>query len=184
MKFFLYLLGSGILLVILTAGYFWYTIFSKAGYKVEKDKVLYFESEPGGLSLISKEVVGADPMSFKVLKESREKLYATDKEHVFYHGRILEGAEPTSFHITKPLKNAKISNPDICLEKNAAWIEGARLDVHVESFQNLGGLYSRDKNNIYHMRKILEVADIHTFEFLMYDYAKDEKHVYLNGRIL
>ncbi len=184
MKLVLYILGGAILLAIITAGYFWYAIFSKVGYKIEKDKVVYIEVRPGGLALVTRDVVGADFTTFKVIKESREGLYAADQNHVFYHGRIVEGADPESFRITRPLKDAKISYPDTFIDKSAVWIEGGRLNAHVDSFQNLGGLYSRDKDNIYHQRKNLEGADIHTFEYLLYDFARDRNHVYLNGRIL
>ena len=44
--------------------------------------------------------------------------------------------------------------------------------------------YAKDDKNIYYMGKIIEGADVNTFETISYEYAKDSKNVYYDGKII
>ncbi len=85
-------------------------------------------------------IIGADYKTFSVFKNS-EEMYAADKSHVFYHSKIVNGADIASFQ-TINSKFAKDKNHVYYLEKPL-------LNINPDTFIYKEGMYGEtiDKEN-------------------------------------
>ncbi|MDC0008168.1 DKNYY domain-containing protein [bacterium] len=94
----------------------------------------------------------ADPESFKLLEKNQ---FATDKDHVYYYGLKMKGADPKTFVIV----NDHYSSDANHIFHNHFQIEGADL----ESFEILrNDRYAKDKNHFYDGALQLDPSDTET----------------------
>jgi len=55
---------------------------------------------------------------------------------------------------------------------------------HVKTLEVLSPLYSKDKNNVYYVCKVIKDADPTTFQILSGAYTKDKNNIFVNGKRL
>ncbi len=156
----------------------------------------------------STQLVGVDVETFKIYKGQTR--YSEDAERVYHMGELLDGYVPgkmefsigcnfvknTSYiHktseiiiiIPEPIKideetfeiieNCFIKNANYIITPKTKIIEG----VDIATFTPLGGLYSKDKNNVWHDDKIIENADVETFTVRGSGYGAKDKNTCYRG---
>jgi hypothetical protein len=141
------------------------------GYKVEGDKVYYVEyNEARGRV---KRNIRADAQTLEVFDISN---FAKDKDHVYYQGRRIHGADPATF---QPLSDL------IGKDKNYGYYcDSLLVGSHGPSFKNIDDYFTRDKNNVYCMYESIESCNPESFVTLDIDkglWAKDECAYYCRG---
>ena len=145
------------------------------------------------------EVKGADAKTFQVM--TNEGDYAVDKNHVYYLGEVLKGADPTTFKVGKngkaydgkdyfiygkpyhvaDYKTFRMGKGNWDMDCKYAYYVGE--DVQEEgakrlrisdwkSFKGLNELYAKDNKQVYFQDKVVQGADAATF----FTY-KDNKHM-------
>jgi hypothetical protein len=140
---------------------------------------------------------GADPSTFKVLNDD----YAADVHHVWFHGNMIEGAEPATFvlpdsHIldlSDVLSDVHVDDLADAIAHDAHDYYMGDQPLHVA---NMGGFRRIDRNwavdslQVYYRgtylayKKAVPVGDYRTFKVLNEIYAVDAKCVYYEDRIL
>lgn len=58
---------------------------------------------------------------------------------------------------------------------------GRKIHCHVDSFENIGGAYSRDENHVSYAGWLKKIIDVRTFTVLGGAYGVDSKYVYYEG---
>lgn len=126
----------------------------------------------------------ADPRTFQAIKQH----FAKDANNVFYGTERL-GADPKSFqfidmYYAKDINNIFYFSP-VNNKKQNTKIEGADSKTF-QVFEEFGPPYeySKDKKHVYKQGKILPNADAETFEFINAFYMKDKNHIYYEGNLL
>ena len=98
----------------------------------------------------------ADSESFKLLEKNQ---FATDKDHVYYYGLKMKGADPKTFVIV----NDHYSRDANHIFHNSHQIKGADL----KSFEILGNdRYAKDKNHFYDCERQLDPSDTETLALI------------------
>lgn len=140
-----------------------------------------------------REIKDADAESFALI--SLDGLYAKDKNHAYYLGVPIVGADPDSFEVHMPpfsqdKERAFIGATPIPEIDRASWRplrKGSAGDpwhrennnfhpLRPESMFSTG--WSRDKNTFYYGTDAITKIDVATFQVLSDYYAKDQHHVY------
>ena len=174
----------------------------------------------------SKKLDGADPVSFAAHMPRNYiqsgfgpdnvewEGMASDKKHVYSHGKTVVGADASTFeyvrtisgrstryakdalhvysqlsvdgeYVTEQLKNSDA--PTFALLNNTKNTEEGYMEGGMQ-YSGTGVQYAKDKNNVYYIGKILEGADSETFVTPVPDgnnfTGKDKNHVYSGGKIL
>ncbi|MEI6891851.1 MAG: DKNYY domain-containing protein [Pontiella sp.] len=137
------------------------------------------------------EIKGADPETFKIFKSTEPGMngfYSTDKNNVYWMGKKLKGANPSTFsHVSRSYYK----------DKNSVYhFDKKRKDIDAKTFQEIifKGIttdYYKDKNKVFIGEQLFNEivgADPNTFEVLRsFDaqerkggivFSKDKKHVY------
>jgi hypothetical protein len=174
---------------------------SKSGYHISNAKVFYF----GGLSSgPAKELIGADPKSFKNLDEQGfpEGSYGKDKQHVYFEGKLVGKANASSFvrlrkyfsrdqdHVFY-LNQVLSDDPDhfefiddnVHKDRRHVYWSDKIISDDPASFQLVGqseGLsYYKDQLGILANDTRIPNADIESFKPLAHGYSMDKYKVYL-----
>lgn len=134
----------------------------------------FFSKDRNNVYFGRKPVSSIDITTFEVLGA----YYGKDKEHVYYEGDVIAGADPKSFSVFAESKQYGKDNKNVYYQK-----EIFQEVVDVESFVLIDVLAfaAKDKYKVYSLlypKKILEEADPETFKFINYTYAKDKTNVY------
>lgn len=119
----------------------------------------YF-SKGEAVYLDGRKIKEADAATFEVL--TLDEYYAKDQTHVFFHGKVVAGADPKTFTAV---------NPPI-----------DDLEEEVPSDQT--PVYWKDAYHVYYREKIVEGADVNSFIHFAGLYAKDISHVYYQDYVL
>ncbi|MCF2506311.1 DKNYY domain-containing protein [Dyadobacter sp. CY107] len=176
------------------------------GYYVRKNKVYYC----GSLASPTFDLVaGADVRSFQTLQNNFSKLpsirqYAIDEKFVYYKGKTIPGADPSSFvvlgyawgkdcnHIYTAYKIVS-NDPDHFvkidrhLSKDSKCIYYADRVIsydapHFQLLAKVDGLtYFKDRHSIFVNGIRVKEPDVRSFEPLRHGYSRDGDHVYLMG---
>ncbi|MCK4635671.1 MAG: DKNYY domain-containing protein, partial [Candidatus Moranbacteria bacterium] len=162
--------------------------------KVDQDKKIDLG---GGYSKDDKYIfyhshfLNADFTSFEVI-DSQYHHYAKDKDHVYYTGKIIDGADQDSFEVL---------NYNYSRDKKHIYFYGQILDknFHSSTFKVFNYSYIEDKNGIYFYNsmnldekfKKVEEVDTETFEVIIGEYddfglgnerfARDRNNIYYIG---
>lgn len=176
------------------------------GYHIRRNKVYYCASlERPTLNLVA----GAEVKSFRILQNTFSKLpsirqYAIDEQFVYYKGKVIAGADPSSFKVLgysmgrdcnyvytayKPISNDPdhFIKIDRHLAKDSVCIYYAdrivsRSASHFQLIGKVDGFtYFRDQHKIFVNGVRFDGLDVNSFEPLRHGYAKDSLHIYLMG---
>lgn len=148
----------------------------------EKGGRMYYSYWPNEAERIETEIVGYDGNSFKVLRGvfSMDALlgfdnpFAKDRNHVYYRGKIMEGADPATF---KP-KNIFYST-----DQNSIFYEHRFLShASPASLRILKNYYALDSDSVYWRGLAIAGANPEAFKALGKSYARDDRRGYLDGR--
>lgn len=148
---------------------------------VKRDGKVYHRDWDGGGSYTrsEREVVGADPKSFRVLKSPSvfaKGLYAVDKNHAYRRHRVIAGADVKTF---RPLdEHYSVDNERIFRE------DSLFSTADPQTFRVLADEYALDSDNVYFQGVVLPGADSETFTTLGHYHAKDKNAVYASDRVL
>jgi hypothetical protein len=124
--------------------------------------------------------------------------YSKDKNHVYYEGDIIEGADPNSFFMlqeseinSQNFNNLKFSQT-YSADKNSVYFKNKKIkNADKNSFKIIKRIkkgtpedfftldYSRDKNNFYQSGEIITGIDIDSFKVLDNGYSKDKYSIFL-----
>ena len=140
---------------------------SCAKYEKRGDKMyyLYWPKENGKI-----EVIGADLPSFKAL---RGRVYAKDKNRVYYRGLVIRGADVNTF---KPLSDLySVDHSRIYFEEHLL------STTNPKTFKSLKDKYALDEERVYYNGDTLKEADPATFGTIGHYFAKDAYRVYNQG---
>ena len=175
-------------------------IIMKYGYSKDKN----FAYKEGKMILNAK---GSD---FFEIKEILGRVYHKDKNHVYFNGIEIEGADPKTFLVinheySKDKKNAYYNGKsvgerdyetfillgDYTKDKNYIYFKNEEIKgIDKDSFKIIDNPYSKDKNYVYYKTKKVVDADIKSFiiiedsKYYDNDYYKDKEHVFFRGKLL
>jgi hypothetical protein len=143
-------------------------------YKKKHGKMYYSYWASAG-NQVEYEVEGADLKSFKVLESLPVKIYAADKNHVYWRGRVIENADGATF---RPL------NREYSVDGKHIF-NGAKVlsTSDPQTFRILEDEYVLDCDSVYFQGKVISGADSKTFTTIGHYYGKDKNAVYNSGRI-
>ncbi len=139
--------------------------------EIGEDKVLW----------AGQELQGADAKSFRQLDHN----YFADKNHVYFVGSIVEGADPATFTLWDYF----------CVDKYAVYKRNKKVEkADPRSYKWLDPLYAIDNHHVFFHDKVIEGADPHTFTRIYTPgeeqvsanniYNKDMNHVYYHDQLL
>lgn len=138
----------------------------------------------------SKEVIGADTLTFIINKQSR--YYAQDKNHVYYNGEILDGADPRSFVFLGGLEHYRLRGRGYSKDDKNVFFENKRIDgADAGSFevlclyQGFGSLYENiyAKDQFYVFQSENRTGhDVASFEIFGWGYTADKRGIYCFGK--
>ncbi len=123
--------------------------------------------------------VDADPKTFEELDDD----YGRDKEHAFYRGDIIKGADGSSF---------RVIDKSYAADNLYVYVDGELIEnVDPASFKVHSYRLTEDKNDFYWDGKALNVRDKSSFEIMKYSSGENsswgkDKHngYYLNGTVI
>lgn len=143
------------------------------GYKITKSAIYFVKGNPPRPI----EIISADVNTFKILDST--KMYAKDKNKVYFLGDIIEGADPNSFEL--------LNKPYYTKDKNYVYLSSTKFCSYPETFSFIGNYYCKNKKYIYRPigRGDKVTDDVEHFKLLkeegLFDYAIDSKFAYVNG---
>ena len=134
-------------------------------------------------------IEGANSKSFEVIGYD----WGKDKNNVYYHSSIVDGADPEFFELIG--KDGIFGATSYAKDNNHIYYRDSILDnVDPKTFVFLERGYAKDINNVYkngevlekryENGEVLEKRDPETFEVINYEYTKDKNHVYKNDKII
>lgn len=149
---------------------------------------------------IASEVEGADPQSFTPSTRFFGA-YATDKDNVFYEGKLVEGIDVASHKILDRFHHAdesavyfrrkvlsedpsgfKILNEAYSRDGESVYWRSRKISDDAASFKAFpskrAAAFGKDSKNAYWGWKVISGADVETFVGLDHNYAKDKNSVY------
>ncbi|MFZ6873469.1 DKNYY domain-containing protein [Undibacterium sp. Di27W] len=141
------------------------------GYFVKEDKVYYY-GKPLNSALAS---------TFKTIGGQYAR-YALDEKHVYFDGRLIEGADAGSFTgVSNP--NAQAGEERFTLfwkDQAHVYLEGRILPgAKAAEFRHLGGRYGSDNQQVYYGWQVLQGGNPASFQLLNPDMGKDDKQVFV-----
>ena len=124
-----------------------------------------------------------DPATFQIL----EKRYSRDKKNLYFSRYLIEEADPNGFKLL--LEEGR--SPYYTDGKQVFFQKDVLKKSDPDSWGRLYGRYSKDKNQVYYIEKVVEGADATTFEAHAYKKTngkqyngQDKNHRYINGKRL
>ena len=167
------------------------------------DRNLKGATEVGGVEEtqdgVMKEKVGGDVEVVEKNEEgeSNKKIdlgwgYEKDNDFVFYANKKIEGADLETFEPLESFIVGAMYDTYIFKDKHSVYLRGHKISyADPDTFEVLGGGYSKDGVSVYYITEKVEGADSKTLELIYYpgpgyetvDYAKDKNHVYFKGEI-
>ena len=166
---------DGKLILLRNIDYNTFEVINKKYFRYVKDKIGIYYVANGKAD----ELKGLDKNSFKII----DFVFSADKNRVYYRGIKLEKILSNGFEVVGNVYDVSYYLKD---RKKVYFLnEVSELSVvekaDSKTFSLINDLYSKDKNNIFCNGKILEGADVKSFE-VFYDSdvetAKDSKHGY------
>jgi hypothetical protein len=164
----------------------WFFIYRHTGYRIQDEKVNYTTWD-AGRGKKTNQIPGADPKTFSVIEDNYENLYAKDKNQVYYAGKIVEGADPETFELTKPLHEEleRVMVNGYMQDATQIYQFGrAVVAVDRESFQYLGEGIAKDKNSVFVSGTVLESAVSNSYIYLGSQFGKDQQSVFSRNKVL
>jgi hypothetical protein len=161
----------------------------------------HYQSDKNGLYYDAMFINGSDSASYKYI----DQLYSKDKNQVYYLGLIIKDENPNKFnksrrdklenhqmhfifhydanHVLYAVrKNIEEISDSFSLYEGEIYSQNSRIiDADIDTFEVMkrgDALYSKDKNHIYHMSKIIKDVDKDSFEIINDRFSKDYRHVY------
>jgi len=115
--------------------------------------------------------------------------YYKDKNNVFVEETPLENIDSSSFQYFGYYSvhgNDMPVTVSYSKDKNTVYKSCGDIlkDADVNTFENIGDGYAKDKNYVWNMAKLINGADSLTFKVLSDGYAKDKDKVYFDGSII
>lgn len=177
--------GSSALLCLLALLVFSCQDKAKTYYEIDGDQVFYRSVERKSQFYYTAThhrslVKGADASSFRKLNWK----YGKDANYVYFEGR----------QSNKDLATFKLLSDYVAVDKNGAYSKDKLIQgSDGESFEVLNRYYAKDINQAYYSTSkdyfSIKGADPESFEAIettitQYDYAKDAKRVYFEGKVL
>ncbi|MBO9702230.1 MAG: DKNYY domain-containing protein [Sporocytophaga sp.] len=130
-------------------------------------------------------ISGADPVSFSILTTG--SFYAKDSKHVFYLGKIVKGADPLTFAPVKWI-DADFSDNSIPVywkDKANVYFNAKKIEgCDAGTFQNLRGIYGKDRNYVYYGNNTLPKANPEKFRFLNDGITTDETYLFIFDKLV
>lgn len=130
----------------------------------------------------------ADAATFEVL--TLDEYYAKDQTHVFFHGKVVVGANPKTFAAVKPPVDA--SEPHASSDRSPlywrdaqhVYFNGKPMEgAEATSFVHFSGPYSKDSNRVYYQERIVEGAIPEKFRIIHTEgVATDDNAVFIYGK--
>lgn len=126
-------------------------------------------------------VDGADPATFEFVPMFNGNYLARDRYHVYWQSQPLEGVEGQSFKaLTEFHFKDKKQAWCLSLGRETGWAPLA--DVDLSTFVGLKRFYAKDKNQVYYEDRVVEGADVASFEETENHQAKDKNGTYQSGK--
>lgn len=148
--------------------------FNKSGYEVKKDKVYHCSYSPSSWKLIKKELVGADPATFKTFPGTKK--FARDKNNFYYDDEVASFLDQkTAEHIKENYVKDRLK-----VFIGARNLKGA----DPASFVLLDHGFSKDKKTVFHVQNPIPNSDPGTFTLINQSYGKDKNNVYFRHKVL
>ncbi|AFY40145.1 hypothetical protein Lepto7376_4007 [[Leptolyngbya] sp. PCC 7376] len=170
----LYLYAALAIVLFLALVLIWFK--SNSGYKVSDGKVYFRAFDNMQWQFKSKEVRGADPNTIRTIPWSGD-LYGSDGKRVFFGEVQLTSADPKSFVVED-------WRQEFSRDANQIYWKSIPVTEDVEHWQILSRGYSKDRDNVYYLRNIVEGADPESFVVTgeVTSHAEDKNHSYNMGR--
>lgn len=178
MKTLLKVVAVGFVLAVLLAIVSVWFLFSSlsSGYEVSGGEVFFRSFSNVNWKVERKKVDGADPKSIRTVRRSGG-LYASDGKSVFYEGNSITDADPETF---------KVLDWRECYSADSQKVFYGCFVVSSDpaNFQILSRGYSKDLDNVYYGRSVVEGADPKSFVVTgtVTSEAKDKNRKYDMGR--
>ncbi len=152
----------------------------------------------------------ADLKTFEILRYEdtigRYNCWGRDKNRVYHNSYVVVGADPETITILNR-NQAKDKNDDyFILNRNRIKIDPATFEILSDgmiksktgvyygngkllkeadptSFDYLNGLYNKDESSVFYQQKIIESADVNSFQIAENRYyAHDQNHIFYKGK--
>lgn len=134
----------------------------------------------------------ADPLSFMFIDRdslgsiSYARAYARDRKHLYYYGKIVEGASISNFGV-KGLKYGYLLDEQHIIYKGRVLTMPDPDTFEVLAYKyRRDAYYTKDKNHVYLGNEIIEEADPKTFDITEDEknagYATDKNHLFYEGK--
>jgi hypothetical protein len=149
-----------------------------SGYKVNGKNVtwvIYDKGIGGGKSTYIVEDV--DISTFKKTKvNDNSRDYAKDKNHIYYCGNIIIGADPNSYQHHKG---------DYYKDKKSIFLDHAILKgSDPNSFEHITECWSKDSQQVYYYSHVIKPLDIDSYTPLSGPWSYDDKTYYFGAHIV
>jgi hypothetical protein len=146
-----------------------HSLFEAAGYHIRGDKVYYLDAFPGQ----ARELEDADAASFEAVTST----YARDKSNVYFFGRPIPGADPSSFEL--------LDRPDVFKDRNHVYLNDQPISDDPAHFELLDGSLAKDSTSVYWSDGSVLSDDPTHFVIVSnkdhYLFTKDSRTVHVNG---
>lgn len=141
----------------------------------------------------------ADPSTFRLAASEPPRsaeedsiprmFYAKDVHHAYYKGKVVTGADATSFDVYKARYYEEYAHDAKNIYLNGELVSGADLNSFVilsdQPYEGCRlGMYAKDRNFVFYKTEKVEGADPATFEALWNEYGRDANHSYFEGKII
>jgi len=179
-------------------------------YYIQGDKVIYV-LDGNFFQIGGKEIEGADPDTFDVIDQS----YAKDINNVYYDGKPVAGAKPSSVTLVTSELNGNTADSGYLISDDKVFCYGKVIEgADPTSFSYLFGSYAMDKDYLYyyidikiprkatpttlpnandlyirHGEQVIYQGEVinneaSSFKIINDEYSKDATHVYYRGEIV
>jgi len=132
-------------------------------YFIDKDQVLHYGTQ----------LKGANPKRFRMLDHG----YVHDDERVYHASRLMHNCDPATFEVIDEL---------YARDKNTLYLDWQVVKgANPTGFKYLNDksyIFITDGRNVFHRTKMLNGADLASWEYIDYNYSKDKNHVYYSER--
>lgn len=150
------------------------------GYFTENDKIYY--GIPGSTDTTYRvELVGVDTTNFEY-KKFNSYYYASDKEYVYYCGKIIEGLDPVTAQFLGGIRTLICDDGYVKDDKNVFFCGKKIENANADSFESFPARYSfngygKDNQHVFVHDSIID-RDVNTFRLLDEAYSIDKNGIY------
>lgn len=169
---------------------------SKEGYSVKFGSAYWGQKQTGWI--VEKKIEGAHTGSFEVLKRD----VAKDKDRVYYQGRVMEGCSPDTLQVmgkngfyctdaksvwisgrlvSDDSEHFELLDGTFSRDSSQVFFLSWKVELaQASDFESLPekGPFGRDREHVFHGRKMLPDADPASFSPLDYNHSKDSQRAY------